>query len=564
MPAADMPEMATQGQEVPPEDLPVDTLGSAEEVPPEDLPTGKDYSTPGQMIATGLEGAAQGVAGPLAPMAETWAGIPKEDIAARAKANPGIHAVSEAGAFGASLLVPGVGQAGLIAKGAEAAAKAAEIGKLGSAAMKAAVEAASFATSDEITKAFLNQPGSDPATPVSAALLHVGAAGLLGAVTGGAFSLGQGMIGKGLESLKNDKVVEATERYIAKLAETGNPLEKISKKISEGITEAGAAGVSAKTGIGIAGYEALKSLLRPTVEKITGKVINKANPYVTDAFIKAITTNEASGLPNAIHYVIKVGQGIQKTTTAIENLFKAGSAQIAPEVSDSVKQDVKDFIEEGQVDQQIKNTMQSEPQPQPGFAHGGQVMEPAPVDHFAMVFPEQNTLLNTAKGRISGYLNGLRPATNTTKLAFDAKPPDADKHRTYNKAIDIAVNPLKILDKVNKGNLTPEDMKHFVGMYPEVHSMLSQKMTERILKAQLSGEKPSYAKRQAMSLFLGAPLDSTLTPVAIQTAQSVFAQKAAAQQMAPTPKKKGTSELGKSSASYQTADQSRSARQQKV
>lgn len=539
------------------------------------------YSSTGQMIKTGLEGAAQGLIGPLAPLIETKVmGVDPQDIAGRAKENPLTHGVAEAGTFAGSMFT-GLGEAGLLAKGvgaagkaAEVAAKAAELGKVGSTLLKGAVEGSALASSDEITKAILGKPDADHSIPVSNALLHVGAAGLMGAATGGLFTLGQGIIGKGLAAANGEKIANGVSKYLTDVGKSGDPLGKfgVTDKINQALTKGAAGAIGSKVGAitgnpytGIATYEAAEKALSPMIEKLTGKPIGKANKYVAQAFIKGAMENQAAGVPNAIHYVNQVGKGLQKSLTGIEALFKAGGAQLAPDVSEGAAESLKQFIKDGQVDEQAKNQTQSDANAQQPFAHGGIVEDASqPADHFSAIFPEQSALLSAAKGRISGYLNNLRPADHPQKLAFDSNPPDTDKHRTYNKAIDIAVNPLKILDRVNKGNLTPEDMQHFVGLYPEVHSMLSQKMTERIMKAQAADEKPSYTKRQAMSLFLGAPLDSTLTPQSIQAAQGVYAmKKAAAQQQVPTKNKKGTSALSKVSENYQTAAQGRAERQQK-
>ncbi len=86
----------------------------------------------------------------------------------------------------------GVGEAGLIAKGAskivpKSIPMLGEVfGKIGSAALTSAVEGMALQTSDEITRSMLGQ--GDPEAPVSSALAHIGAAGLLTAVTGGMFN----------------------------------------------------------------------------------------------------------------------------------------------------------------------------------------------------------------------------------------------------------------------------------------------------------------------------------------------------------------------------------------
>jgi hypothetical protein len=566
----EIPASAVQMDAAPEEEIPHDAVQlDHEEIPQsavklDNAPPSK-HATLGQQVIAGAEGAAQGLLGPAAPWLENkLLNVDYKDIDARAKANPITHKVAEIGTFAGSMLL-GVGEAGLIAKGAGAIAEGAKLGKIGSAILRGAIETTSFAASDEITKAMLSQPNSDPEQPVSAALLHIGAAGIMGAVTGGVFTLGEGLIGKGLEALHSEKVVERAEKFIAKMAETGDPLglkSKINELGADSLATSAAMMVPGPVQFKFAAFPALRKAFKPIVEKITRRPIGKANEYITDAFIKAIITNEASGLPNAIHYATQVAKGVQKANAGIEAIFKAGTSAITEPLTESNREELKQFIEDGQVDQQIQNQIQSNGEPQ-AFAKGGEVSASQSSDKFANIFPEQNTLLITAKGRISGYLNSIRPLPNVSQLPFDAKPQDKEKAREYNKAIDLAVNPLKILDRVNNGKLTPGEMKHFTRMYPEIYRYLSQGLTKRILKAQMDGEKPPYGKRQAMSLFLGAALESSLTPGSIQAAQAVFAQKKQSMQPQEKSKTKGDKKsLTKSPQSYLTAEQARERRQQ--
>ena len=104
-------------------------------------------------------------------------------------------------------------------------------------------------------------------------------------------------------------------------------------------------------------------------------------------------------------------------------------------------------------------------------------------------------------------------------------------------------------------------------MFPEVSQLLQRKATERISQAQMDGKKPSYKVRQGLSMLLGTPLSSELSPMNIQAAQAVFAAKKAQQQMPPGGKPEKTQHsstaLSKSDKSYLTADQARESRQQR-
>lgn len=555
VPTDDLPEELDLHEAVPEEDLPhylvKDKKQQPEEVPLDDLPEGlgNPASEPGfvEHAKAAAEGVAEGMFGSLAPMAEVGLGIStKEAIKKRAEEHPVAHGVGEGVGFIGSLMTP-VGVFGAVGKAASGAAKAAGLGRAGAAILKASLETASFAGSDEMTKAFLGREGSDPEHPVSAALLHVGAAGLMGGLTGGVFSLGEGLIGKGLEALQAPKTIADTEKFLAKLGEKEDPFG-LSSKLSKSV----AWPIADKTGTGFVGYEIIKSAIEPYVKKITGK----ANEYVTDAFIGSILTNDISGLPNAIHYATQAAKGLQKTNQALGAIFEAGSAELAPEASDEAVEKLDEFIKGGQVEHQLQNSM-GEETPE-GFAKGGEVKS-EPNDAFAKTFPAQNTLLNAAKGRISSYLNGIRPLANQPKLAFDEPPINTQQKKQYQKALKLAANPMSIFNSINRGTLTPQEMKHFTSMYPEVHRFLSKEMTKKITEAQLEKKKPPYAKRQAMSLFLGADLDSSFSPMAIQKIQSMYAMQKASKQQAVKTKMPSNP---KTPNSYLTDEQSREKRMQ--
>lgn len=141
------------------------------------------FESTGQQVITGLEGAAKGVLGPLAPLAERAVGVKPEDIRAREEANPGISSGSEAAGFLGSLFT-GTGEAGLIAKAGGALTKGLEAGntasKIAGAGLRAAAETALLQSGDEISKMIVQ----DPTQSLQTAVAHVGLAGLLGGAGG--------------------------------------------------------------------------------------------------------------------------------------------------------------------------------------------------------------------------------------------------------------------------------------------------------------------------------------------------------------------------------------------
>jgi hypothetical protein len=296
------------------------------------------------------------------------------------------------------------------------------------------------------------------------------------------------------------------------------------------------------------------------MEGLIGRPITTATKkYVVPGFLKAIGYGPEAA-SQAANYTANIASGVVHKTSQIERCFTPMAQQTYDAVVTQKQRDkLNDWIEGGGINNEIQPQSQSQ-----GFAEGGVTAEPTkPVDHLSGLFPEQATLLSAAKGRVSNYLNSIRPLPNQTKLAFDEENPNTAQKRSYDKALDMAIKPLAILNQVRDGSIDVEDLKHAQALYPEMMDDLRKQMTVRITKAQMDGEKPVYKVRQAMSAFMGTPLDSTLTPVAIQAAQSVFAPQPSPQ-AAPGPKQKKTKgSLTKLADSYQTDSQARVQRGQK-
>lgn len=194
----------------------------------------EQYETPSQQILTGLEGAAKGIAGPIAPIAEQVVNkqlfnqSPEQtskNMLARENANPNISKVSEGAALLGSMYF-GVGEAGLVAKAGEALTKGIQgatlASKVGSGAAKAAVENMMFQGSDEASKMIMH----DPETSSQTALAHLGLAGLLGGALGGGLEVAKAPLGK------LGQVMEDFKGRMAEHTELGDPAMALKNELS--------------------------------------------------------------------------------------------------------------------------------------------------------------------------------------------------------------------------------------------------------------------------------------------------------------------------------------------
>jgi hypothetical protein len=354
-------------------------------------------------------------------------------------------------------------------------------------------------------------------------------------------------------------------------------------KVAQGVgTGAGAliGGFAGGGGGATAGILAGKELA-PYLEESVGRPVTNVG---VAALLKAFANESPDAAGTALQYAANVKRGDSMIGSALDKVFRAGSHQAFDStVSKKDTDKLKKFVEDGGVNTQMQNSLNklnqqtpAQPQNPPGFAHGGEVKPSAPPTQMSFpaedksslssVYPAQNMMLESAKGRVYNYLNQIRPQKDIMKLPYDHEPDTTRQEKTYDKVAHMALSPLSIMNHVKDGSITPEDMKHFTNLYPELHSHLSKEITKKITHQQMDESRPNYKTRQGLSLFLGAPMDSSFKPSSIQAIQGVFAKQSAQKQaaaQAQTKTKRNTSKLSEMAGQYKTQDQAAQSRADK-
>ncbi len=605
------PDKVVIDQPSEPEEAPAAAPETATEIPEDqvviDKPTSR-YETTGQQMGTVAEGIAHGVAGPLATGAElglSALGVPgmtAEDQAARQLANPSEYGASEIAGLGGSMLL-GVGEAGLLAKGAEAAANYARLGKVGAGILQGALSSGVIQAGDEASKWMLGQ--GDPQDAAAASLAHTGIATVLGGALGGLGAKTANLAKSGLTKLAESQLGQKSEYFLYGLAAaskgeaTMEGLDKLpavaksgykmgmrafdalTSKIAPptlgaaaegwaGYKEDGAAGAVKGIGNGI-----LHGLLFDLVGKGVGYFGSKV---AAPTILKVLSSGNLTGITGALDHAANVAAGSKALESAVNAVCSstpiAGQQALNDFYSEKDRSKLDDYIGNGGINQDVKEHIYNANDPvQPqGYAKGGRVERSegsSPIvkddDGIAMHYPEQNIALNTAKGRVSNYLSSLRPQEHQPRLAFDDQPDQREQKKTYHRALDLAVKPLGIMEEIRKGTISPEHVMHMNAMYPEVTGLLQKKLTEKIVQMQMDGKKPPYKVRQGLSLMMGTALSGEMLPQNIQAAQSVFALAKTQRDPSQSPTKiqKNTSKLTKADQAYLSGTQAREQRAQK-
>ncbi len=571
-----------------------DGSGTNEEPPVEE-------TSLGDKLLSGYQGGLRGLVGPLADtvIKENPLIFGSLDSAhQRETENPGIAGTAKAATVIGSL-VTGVGQAGAMAKASEIAT--------GSKILQQMIQGGLLQASDEVSKWVTGQGDPEDAT---GAATSIGAASLFSGLMGAAGQTVSKGASAGLKKLADAKMGERALSFLrglgfaaktqdTALREMDSVLAQRSGDVIPSAYNAGAKffdklfvpGATA-TGFAVHGYNqdgllgaakgAVEGAIIGTVGKKAGLQLGKR--VVSPAALWILKSGNVKGFAEAMDHAETLAKGSKIINGTIDNIFKSApgaSQQIIDSYgSKKIRNDLDNFIGAGGMTDTIQQELYKlNDEPAPGFADGGEVtpqQQPKPIsgqkpllrddDGVALHYPEQNTLLSAARGRVSNYLMGLRPQQNMPKLPFDDEPDTRQQKKKYEKALTIAISPLSVMHEIKRGTIEPDHIKHLNSMYPELTSLLQKKITEQVVKAQLSGKKPPYKVRQGLSMLLGAPLSAEMTPSSIQAAQRVFTQGVEQPPTQPTPQQsKGgdKSKLSKSDQSFLTGSQARQRRSQR-
>lgn len=283
------------------------------------------------------------------------------------------------------------------------------------------------------------------------------------------------------------------------------------------------------------------SAFRSFFEHPMGASVANARDFALDKFVKlAALSPELSQASELAKATVK---GWNAMTKGVKTIFDPSSKQVISLASNAATQrdKLKKQIDDYTLD---PNRMLS-------------INDNNPI-------PEYNAPFAETSMRAVNYLAMLKPRTDKFGPLDPPKTPSADAVSAYNRQLDIANNPMLVLNHVKNGTLIPQDMITVQTIYPELYNQMQQKMMSEIVNTSSKGKIVPYKNRMALSLFMGQPLDSTMSPEGIMGAQPQPEQQNP-QGVAGGGKVtgKGGAAIGKMPMNFQTPLQSRDASRQK-
>lgn len=341
----------------------------------------------------------------------------------------------------------------------------------------------------------------------------------------------------GLETPLNPTSMHATQGIMGKLTPGASIADYF---VNKGMKEAGAnalgSGIGGAIGhiTGIPGAGLIGTLLG---QNTLGPVFKSVLPALIKPLMEAKVNPEA--FKAAVDYGMSVVKGQELISKATQNVFKIGKQALPDSAIPTEKERMK-------LDKLLK-VAQSDPKALldgPG----------APQSHY---LPTHGTTLGQTAQTAVNYLNAQRPVADRA-APLDPKPVvNSTAKAAFNRTLDIAQQPLMVLDHIKKGTLLPSDVMTVKTLYPQLYTKISQQLTNSMINHMSKEGMVPYKTRMGLSLFTGQPLDSTMKPDSIVSAQPKPTEQNQPQPGQATQAKHSTSSLNKIAPSYMTKSQSR-------
>ncbi len=326
-----------------------------------------------------------------------------------------------------------------------------------------------------------------------------------------------------------------------KSADSVNPLGKLTPgakaadSIVKSMIEHSAGEAAGAVGLSIAGwpgYMVGKHIAGPVLDKVIPKLIK---PVLGSAA-------EGTGFKHALDYVAAFAKGETRINRGVENLFKAGKEVLPASLFPSEKDRTK-------LDKSLSNLSSNQ---EPLTEVGGKT---------AHYLPEHGQALAQTAMNAVNYLNSQRPIDPKVSPLDTQQKADPMVRQQYNRVLDVAEQPLIVLNHIKQGTLQPKDVQTLQALYPALYEKLSSKIVTQITDRTDKSEPIPYKTKMSMSLFLGKAMDSTMLPQSIIAAQPIPVQQPQqTQQKKPPASTAKVLEKGVNMA--QTPDQARSSYRQ--
>lgn len=282
--------------------------------------------------------------------------------------------------------------------------------------------------------------------------------------------------------------------------------------------------------------------------RVMGKDAPDAAKYALLKFLGSSEKIDAQGFKASFDYIHNVIQGQNLMGKAVKNVFNAEKDVIPTHMIPTEK-------DRARLEKQISDLSND----------GDKMLDlGGKTGHY---LPDHQQAIGEMGARIINTLKNSAPSEDKQGPLGPKREPTFQEKKRYERVLDIAQQPLVVMKDLKEGKITSQDVVLLKNFYPELYSNLNQKLSEEMISATHKKDLP-YALKTGLSIFMGQPLESSLSQASLQMNQMVGAQSLSPSQEQSNFHKQmnhahSLKDLGKLPAQYLTPDQARvKARQQ--
>lgn len=276
--------------------------------------------------------------------------------------------------------------------------------------------------------------------------------------------------------------------------------------------------------------------------KYLGRDVPDAARLAVLKFMGASREVSGGGFKAAVDAIQATINGERLLTTGVKNIFTAGRDVLPqsylPKETDRKRLDA--FLLKAQQNPEMLAKMD---------------------DHLGHYMPGEQQAAAQTTMRAVTFLNSQRPASPAGGPLDTKLPPSPDQQAKFNRVLDLANAPLSVLNGVKSGRITPDEVIALHQLYPDLYQRMASKLMDQVQNTMAKGGNVPYATRMGLSLFLGQPMDSTMTPQAILSNQPTAPQNAPQEAngggQGRAPAASSMKGLSKLPSAYMTAGQAR-------
>lgn len=217
-------------------------------------------------------------------------------------------------------------------------------------------------------------------------------------------------------------------------------------------------------------------------------------------FMASPQSVNAEGFHAMVQMANQVSKSVAKINKATANVIKPGSQVVAS---------MPTQVDRDKLQKQIDKNMDN-----PDHMIAAQAQ--SNLGHY---MPEAQVSIAKASATAVQYLESIKPKPMKLGPMDREIPPSKQEMARYNRALDIAINPITVLQHVKDGTLQTSDIQDLNSMYPGLYKQFSDKLINDTVSAEATEQTVPYKTKVGISLFLGTELDSSMRPSSIQAAQ---------------------------------------------